>query len=161
MKGLYRKILTAAILSLTLAFNTINTVFASSNYINESSFTDNITLSFDEGNSRSTVTNGTLFSYTLNNNEIQYQTTISAPSNSAAIYDLYTLPTGSEVTVYIRDGRWSSSNIYTHIFDVGGHSSKLSISIDKGQTYHVFIKASSATASNPTIGTVTYKKTTS
>ena len=48
------------------------------------------------------------FDYVLNNTNQQYEIDISAPSNSAAIFSFYTIPSKGTVTLYVRDPGASS-----------------------------------------------------
>lgn len=89
------------------------------------------------------------FKYTLNNTEVQYQLSYTAGSNGEH-YELHTTPTGGDVTLYVRSSRWASENLYTRVFDIGGHANSLEINMSPNTTYYFFLKASSA----PTTGTV-------
>lgn len=110
----------------------------------------------EDGHLRETVTYGS-FAYVLNNTYQQYEINISAPSNSAAIYTFYTIPSQGSVTMYIKTSMTQyGTGIAGHVFDAGGHSTPFSVSLNSGVTYYVYLQASAA----PTTGSVSYTKIT-
>lgn len=103
-----------------------------------------------------TTINGS-FNYVLNNTNQQYEMTISAPSNSAAIFSFYTIPSQGTVTVYIKPTKSPYANAeFNHVFDSTGHAPTMDFSINAGTTYYVYLKGDTS----PISGTMNYSKTT-
>lgn len=104
----------------------------------------------------STTTNGS-FNYVLNNTNQQYEITISAPSNSAAIFSFNTVPSKGSVTLYVKPTKSAgASATYNRVFDSAGHAPALDFSINAGTTYYIYLKGSTSGIS----GTMSYSKTT-
>lgn len=97
------------------------------------------------------------FDYVLNNTNQQYEIDISAPSNSAAIFSFYTIPSKGTVTLYVKaTNSAGASATYNRVFDSTGHAPALNFSINAGTTYYIYLKGSTSGIS----GTMNYSKTT-
>lgn len=97
------------------------------------------------------------FDYVLNNTNEQYEISISAPSNSAAIFSFHTIPSDGTVTMYVKPTNSAgASATYHRVFDSTGHAPSLDFSINAGTTYYIYLKANISGIS----GTMNYSKTT-
>ena len=83
------------------------------------------------------------YTYNLYSSAATLLADISAPSNSAAIFDMWTKPTGGGVQVYIcpYTTLYPESNYYkSFYFDTSGYAPVQSFSIAAGTTYYVYLK---------------------